>query len=117
MRAGIGLIQPPDPGRGVVQQRGLAADHHDGVEPADDLEFDDAGAQAGVAGIHDLFQFGDDRLRRAVGDRVDADRLAAHPIDIEAQRGVNRGAPLRAGALNQTGCSPDHCAPASVPPP
>ena len=41
-------------------------------------------AEAAFAGIHDLFQLGDDRLGRAVGNRENSDGLSAHPVDVEA---------------------------------
>ena len=84
-----------------MQQRGLATDHQDGVQPADRLELDHALAETALAGVHDLFQFGDQRLWCAVADWVDADRLAAHPVDIEAHRGFYSGTALGAGALDQ----------------
>src|SRR6185503_10566313 len=97
----IGAIEPADPGRGDAQHRRLAADHHNGIKPADYLEFDDALAEAAFAGIHDLFEFGDDRLWRTVTDWENADRLAAHKVDVKTHDGFDGGLSLRSSPLNQ----------------
>src|SRR5690348_6535327 len=96
---GVGAIQPLDPGRGVAQHFRALAYHQDGVETGDRLEFDHILAETVFAGIDDLLQLLDDWRRRAARDRENADRLTAHPIDVEAQRGVDRGTALGAGAL------------------
>ena len=55
------------------------------------LELDYALTQAAFARVHDLLQFGDDRLRRAIADRVNANGLiAAHPVDVKTHGGVYR---------------------------
>ena len=97
----VGAVEPVDPGRGGAQQLRLARHHHDGVQPADRLELDHALAEPALAGIHDLLELGDERLGRGVAHRIDADRLAAHPIGVEAQHGLDRGAALGAAALDQ----------------
>ena len=40
-------------------------------------------------------------LRTAVDDRKNSDRLTAHPVEVEAERGIDRGAAFRAAALNE----------------
>ena len=65
------------------------------------LEFDHVLRQAGLASIHDLFNLGDDRLRRAVMHRKHADRLAAHPIAVETQDGFDCRPTIVAAALNE----------------
>ena len=59
---GVLAIEALDPGRRRAQQFRPFADHHDGVEPDDRLEFDDVLAETILAGIHDLFEFRDDRV-------------------------------------------------------
>ena len=97
----IGEIKPLDPCLRGAQQRRLAGDDHDGVHAADDLEFDHILTKAVLAGVHDLLQLGDDRLRIAVGNGENPDGLSVHPVRIKAQRGFHRGAPFGSGALNQ----------------
>src|SRR5437762_1297310 len=59
---GIGLVETRDPGCRRLQQRWLAGDHHDGVEPGDRLELHQALTQAALAGIHDALKLADHRL-------------------------------------------------------
>ena len=57
-------------------------------------------AQPAFARIDDLFQFADNRLGRAVAHRIDADRLAAHPIRVKAVHGIKGGTSILATPLN-----------------
>ena len=98
---GVGLVEAGDPGRGGLQQRRLRADHHDGIEPGDRLQLDQSLAHAAFAQVHDALEFAHHRLRRRVAHRIDADRLAAHPVGIEAQHGLGGVAPVRPAALDQ----------------
>ena len=67
------------------------------------LELDHALAEAAFAGIHDLLELGNQRFRRAVAHRENADRLSLHPVGIEAQDGVDRGRAVGAAAGNDQG--------------
>ena len=97
----VGAVEPPDPGRSSSQHFRPLGDHHDGVETGDRLELDHVLAKAVLAGIDDLLQLRDDRRRRTARDRENSDRLPAHPVDIEAERRIDRGAALGAAALDQ----------------
>ena len=93
------MIEPLDPGRGRAQQRRFFADHEDGVEAADRSKIDDVLAETVLARIHDLFEFRDDGFRATVDDRKNSDRLTAHPVEVETERGIHRRAAFRAAAL------------------
>ncbi len=82
---GVGGVEALDPGLRRSQQVRLLGDDENGVHARHHLELDVALAQAAIAGIEDLLDLGDDRLRTAVLDREDADRLPAHPVDVEAR--------------------------------
>jgi len=58
-------------------------------------------AKALFPGIQDLFELGDHRLRRRVMDRKNTDRLAAHPILIKTQDGLDGRAALDAIANHE----------------
>lgn len=77
----------------------LARHHEDCVHAGNRLELDDVLAQPAVAGIHNFFQFDDNRLGTAILDGIDADGLTAHPIDVEAHHRVDGRAALGAAAL------------------
>src|ERR1700728_3744297 len=96
----IGLVEALDPGGDGLEVFGFAADHADRIEPCYRLEFDHVLAQPALPGGHDLLDLGDDRLRRRVANWKYADRLAAHPIAVEAEHGVDGGTALRSGALD-----------------
>ena len=98
---GVGGVEALDPGLRGPQQVGLLGDDENAVHARHHLELDVALAHAALAGIEDLLELGDDRLRIAVLNRKNADRLPAHPVHVEAQRGVHSAAAFRAGALNQ----------------
>ncbi len=104
--AGVVGVEPLDPGLGGAQQVRLLGDDENAVHPRHRLELDVALAHAAFAGIENLLQLGDDRLGIAVLDREDADRLPAHPVDVEAERGLHDGAPLRTGALDEQEVAP-----------
>src|SRR5258707_7805650 len=95
------MIEPLDPGRGGMKQSRLLAHHQDGVEATNRLKFDEVLAETVVAGIHDLFEFRDYGFRTAVDDRKNPDRLTAHPIEVEAERGIHRCATFGAAALDK----------------
>src|SRR3984893_16787677 len=96
------MIQPLDPGRRGMQQSWLLAHHQDGVEPTNRLKFYKILAETIVAGIHDLFEFRDHGFRTAVDDRKNPDRLAAHPVEVEAERGIQRRCACRPPPLHVT---------------
>ena len=58
-------------------------------------------AKPGLAGVHDLFQFGDQRGRRPIVYRIYADGLTPQPIDVKGANSVERRLALAAGAENQ----------------
>jgi hypothetical protein len=60
---GVGFVEPRDPGSGALEIFGLLADHQNGIEPADRLKLDYVLAEAALAGIHDLLELGNQRLR------------------------------------------------------
>src|SRR3981081_3680205 len=51
-------------------------------------------AEAVFARVQDFFELGDQRLGLRIMDWKNADRLAAHPILVEAEDGVDGGAAL-----------------------
>ncbi len=55
-------------------------------------------AEARFPGVHDLFEFADDRFGRAVLHRIHAHRLSLQPVDVEAANGVEGGLTFAAGA-------------------
>src|SRR5262249_55104465 len=85
---------------GRAQEIGLASDYENSVQTRDWLKLDGVLAKPPFARIHDLFQLGYDRLWSGVANREYANRLPAHPIDIEAKHGFDRGATFGAAALN-----------------
>jgi hypothetical protein len=89
-------IEAIDPFLGGAQQFGLARHHEDGIHAGDGLQLDHMLAKALFPRIQDLFELGDHRLRRRVMDWKNTDRLAAHPILIETQDGLDGGAALYA---------------------
>ena len=91
------LIQLP----AVLRKFRFARNHQNRVHAPDRQELDDVVAQSAFAGIHDLFKLGDHRLRVAVLHRKDSDRLSAHPIDVETERGLDRRTALGSRALNE----------------
>src|ERR1700757_5178396 len=97
----VRTIETLDPGRSGLQQCRLFSDPHDRVEPGHRLKLDHILAQAILAGVHDLFELGDDGFGSTVDDRVDSDRLTAQPVDVKAQSRFDCGATLRAGTLDQ----------------
>ena len=84
-----GFVQSLDPGRYPVEKLGLPRDNKNGVLSSDRLQLDDILSEATLPRINDPFELRDDRLGCAVGDRIDADGLAAHPIGIKAEYGLN----------------------------
>jgi len=74
----------------------LARHHEDCVHAGNRLGLDDVLALPAVAGIHNFFQFDDNRLGTAILDGIDADGLTAHPIDVEAHHRVDGRAALSA---------------------
>src|SRR5262249_38296842 len=80
---------------------GLACDGEHRVHPAYRLEFDDVLTDAAFAAVENLVQFGDDRFRIAVLDREDPDRLALHPVSIEAQNEIDPVSAVAAASLYQ----------------
>src|SRR5262249_19235481 len=64
-------------------------------------KLDNVLAESAIAGIHNLFQFRNDRLWSRITDRKYAYGLSAHPVDVEAQYGLDRGTTFGAAALNE----------------
>ena len=95
-----GFIEPPDPRRHSAQIFRFPADDQNGVLTADRLQLDHALAQAAVAAIDDVVELRNDRLGCAVDQWVDPNRLAPHPIGIEAQHGIHGGAAVGGVALD-----------------
>jgi hypothetical protein len=75
---------------------GLRATTRTAIHAGDGLQLDHMLAKALFPRIQDLFELGDHRLRRRVMDWKNTDRLAAHPILIETQDGLDGGAALYA---------------------
>src|SRR5439155_21593019 len=84
----------------TAQYAGTAGDNKDGILPTDRLELDQVLAQSPFPRIHDLLKLRDQWFWRATSHRIDADRLATHPIHIEAQRGFGGGAALGPASLD-----------------
>jgi hypothetical protein len=88
------IIETLDPFRGGAQHFGLARYHEDGVQAAHGLQLDQMLAEAVFPRIQNFFEFGHQRLGLRAMDRKNTDRLAAHPILVEAEDGVDGRAAL-----------------------
>ena len=69
------FVQARDPRRHPFEQFRLACDDQNGVLSADRLQLDEILTEAALPRVDDPIEFSNDRLRRAVADRIDANRL------------------------------------------
>ena len=88
------IIETANPFFGGAQQFGLARHNEDGVQAAHGLQLDQMLAEAVFPRIQNFFEFGHQRLGLRAMDRKNTDRLAAHPILVEAKDSIDSGAAL-----------------------
>ena len=83
---GVGAIETLDPLRRLLQVAGLARQDQHRIEPMDGLKPDHLGDEIALLGLHRLRQLGDELVRRGMGEREDARRLALEPVEKESQK-------------------------------
>ena len=88
------IIETANPFLGGAQQFGLARHHEDGVHAAHGLQLDQTLAKAVFPRVQNFFELGNQRLGLRAMDRKNTDRLAGHPIFVEAEDGVDGRAAL-----------------------
>ncbi len=97
---GVGAIEPRDPLRRALQEPRILGDDQHAVHARYRLELDHPLPDPAFLGLEDLLELGDHRIGRGRLQRIEAHRLVAQPLHVEARDRGERIAPLGDGALD-----------------